>query len=356
MTSMTMRAPVRQVVFAGVDTHKDTHHVAVVDAQGVVIADRQFATSQPGTEAVIGWLGQWDVERVGVEQTGTYGSGLSVALLQAGYRVVDVNTPDLTVRAGQGKSDPIDAVMAAEAVRTGRATTIAKDRRGVIESIRFLQIARSSAVKARSAALVQIGSIAIVAPAELRERLGSSNRQITATSLRLRPDKTRLSHPAQAAKLALHSIAERIADLDAEIKTLDVALAGLVTSVAPRLLARPQVGIQAAAQLLVTAGQNPDRIGTDAAFARLIGVAPIPASSGKTNRMRLHRGGDRQANKVIHMVAVGRLRNHQPAIDYLTRRTRDGLSKKDAIRAMKRLITRELHGALKADLTALDEL
>ena len=154
----------------------------------------------------------------------------------------------------------------------------------------------------------------------------------------------------------MRSLAARVRDLDTEIRHLDQALTALVTRVAPRLLALPQVGIHAAAQLLITAGQNPHRIRTDAQFARLTGVAPIPASSGRTNRMRLHRGGDRQANKTIHMIAVGRLRNHQPAIDYLARRTSEGLTKKDAIRAMKRLIARELHGALKADLTALDEL
>lgn len=356
MTSMTNDVAALQVGFAGIDTHKDTHHVAVIDTAGAVVADRQFTTSPAGTRALLAWLGQWQIESVGIEQTGTYGSGVSVALLQAGHQVIDVNTPDLTVRAGRGKSDPIDAVMAAEAVRTGRAATIAKDRRGVIESIRFLQIARNSAVKARSAALTQIGSLAVVAPPQLRERLGTTSRQITAASLRLRPDHSRLSDPVQAAKTALRSIAERIRDLDAEIKALDVELGALVRAVAPRLLQRPQVGIQTAAQLLITAGQNPDRIATDAAFARLTGVAPIPASSGKTNRMRLHRGGDRQANKAIHMVAIGRLKSHQPAIDYLARRTRQGLSKKDAIRAMKRLIARELHGALKADLTALDRL
>lgn len=356
MTSMTTSTPIRQVAFAGIDTHKATHHVAVLDADGQVLDDRQFTTTRAGAGGVIGWLAQWAVERVGVEQTGTYGAGLSTALLDAGYEVIDVNGPDLTVRASQGKSDPIDAVMAAEAVRTGRATTSAKDRRGVIESIRHLHIARNSAVKARSAALAQIGDLAIAAPASLRERLGSTNRQITAASLRLRVDRTKLSDPNQAAKMALRSIAERIRHLDAEIKALDAALGQLVRDVAPRLLARRQVGIQAAAQLLITAGQNPDRIADDAAFARLTGVAPIPASSGKTNRMRLHRGGDRQANKVIHMVAVGRLKDHQPAIGYLQRRTTEGLSKKDAIRAMKRLITRELHGALKADLKALDRL
>lgn len=356
MTSMTTSMPVRQAVFAGVDTHKATHHAAVIDAEGRRVADRQFTTSTSGLAALTAWLGQWQVAAVGVEQTGTYGAGVSVALADAGHQVIDVNTPDLRVRASLGKSDPIDAVMAAEAVRTGRARTAAKDRRGVIEAIRLLQVARSSAVKARTAALVQIGSLAILAPPALRGRLGDSNRQIAATALGLRPDPAHLGEPGQAAKVALRSLARRIADLDTEIAALDAALTDLVTATAPRLLARPQVGVHAAAQLLITAGQNLDRIATDAAFARLVGVAPIPASSGQTHRMRLHRGGDRQANKTIHMIAVGRLRHHQPAIDYLQRRTSEGLSKKDTIRAMKRHIARELHGALKADLRALDAI
>ena len=148
----------------------------------------------------------------------------------------------------------------------------------------------------------------------------------------------------------------RITALDAEIADLDHALGSLVRQAAPRLLERPGVGTAIAAQLLITAGQNIDRIGSDAKFARLTGIAPIPASSGQTHRMRLHRGGDRAANSAIHLVAIGRLRYHQPAIDYLKRRTREGLSKKDAIRAMKRLIARELYGALKADLRALDSI
>ncbi|MFD1861237.1 IS110 family transposase [Aeromicrobium camelliae] len=351
-----MTEPATQVVFAGIDTHKVTHHAAVIDADGRRIADREFTTGSAGCRALIDWLGQWQVERVGVEQTGTYGAGLTRLLDQGGYQVFDVNTPDPAVRATVGKSDPIDAVMAADAVRTGRAQTVAKDRSGVIESIRMLQIARASAVKARTAALTQIGDLATTLDGGLRARLGSSNRQIAATALSLRPDRARLHDPTQAAKVALRSIAARIRDLDTEINDLDAALAQLVGAAAPRLLARPQVGIHAAAQLLITAGQNPDRIATEAAFARLTGVAPIPASSGQTRRMRLHRGGDRQANKTIHMIAVGRLKNHQPAIDYLERRLSEGLSKKDAIRAMKRLIARELHGALKADLKALDAL
>lgn len=356
MTSMTTMAPIRQVGFAGIDTHKDTHHAAVIDIDGVVLDDREFATTAAGSRKLIEWFGQWDIDDVGIEQTGTYGAAVTRLLTDRGYRVMEVNQPDLAVRAGQGKSDPIDAVMAAQAARTGRTQVVAKDRTGIIESIRLLQIARHSALKARSAALVQLGDLAITLDAALREQLGTTNRQIMSASLRLRYDHHSLGTPAQAAKLALRSIATRIRDLDTEIKTLDTALTALVTQAAPRLLERPQVGTQAAAQLLITAGQNPDRIHNDAAFARLIGVAPIPASSGKTTRMRLHRGGDRQANKTIHMVAIGRLRNHPGAINYMTRRTAEGLSKKDTIRAMKRLITRELYGALKADLKALDRL
>ena len=356
MSSMTITSP-RVQAFAGVDTHKSTHHAAVIDAGGTVLGDREFDTDRSGIEALVSWLSQWPVAAVGVEQTGTYGAEATRVLIRAGHRVAEVNRPDLTVRATVGKSDPIDAIMAADAIRTGRARVIPKDRTGVIESIRVLQAARSSAVKARTATLLQLGDLAVIAPPEIRERVGQgSGSRIARNAIGLRADRDRLDQPTQAMKLAMRSLATRVRDLEAEIRSLDTALTALVTQVAPRLLARPQVGIHAAAQLLITAGQNPHRIRTDAQFARLTGVAPIPASSGRTNRMRLHRGGDRQANKTIHMIAVGRLRNHQPAIDYIARRQAEGLTKKDAIRAMKRLIARELHGALKADLTTLDEL
>jgi len=354
MSSMTVSTPTRQPMFAGIDTHKATHHVAVVDADGAVLADQEFPAD--ADRSVLAWLSRWPIARVGVEQTGTYGAGVTRALTGAGFAVIDVNTPDRTVRATAGKSDPIDAVMAAHAVRTRRARVIPKNRDGVIEAIRLLQTARHSAVKARAAALTQLQDLAVIVPSDVRRRVGTTGRSTAAAALAMRADRTRLHTPTQAAKLALRSVATRIRVLDAEIRDLDAALTEQVTATAPRLLALPQVGIHAAAQLLVTFGQAPDRISSDAKFARLIGVAPIPASSGKTNRMRLHTGGDRQANKVVHLIAIGRLRSHQPAIDYLTRRQREGLSKKDAIRAMKRLITRELYGALKADLTALDEL
>jgi transposase len=356
MFRMTAEPGVGQVVFAGVDTHKDTHQVALVDENGAVLTGRQFPAGTAGYRELVGWLSGWAVGRVGIEQTGTYGAGLTRVLTTAGHEVVEVNRPDVWVRATSGKSDPIDAVMAAQAARTGRTQVIAKNTAGVIESVRLLHVARRSAVKARAAALVQLGDLAVTVPAGLRDQLGRTNPQIAAASRKLRADRDRLADPTQAAKLALRRLAGRIDALDAEIAELGKAMDALVAGVAPRLLALPQVGTQIAAQLMITAGQNIDRIGTEAKFARITGVAPIPASSGRTTRMRLHRGGDRQANRAIHLIAIGRLRAHQPAIDYLTKRTREGLSKSDAIRAMKRHIAREVYGALKTDLRALDGL
>lgn len=353
MTSMT-RQPAGGQVFAGIDTHKNAHQVAVINDHGHVLDQRRFATTAQACRTVRSWLGQWPITGVGIEQTGTYGAELTRVLSTAGFTVVEVDRPDAWSRARAGKSDPLDAVAAAQAVRTGRATTVPKDSSGVVAAIARLHSVRRSAVKARAAALTQISAEAITAPATLRDRLGSTSRQIATASLRLRPDPTRLHEPDQAAKLGLRRLAERIGALDTEIADFDRALDKLTRQAAPRLRERPGVGATLAAQLLITAGQNIDRIANDAKFARLTGIAPIPASTGQTHRMRLHRGGDRAANSAIHLVAIGRLRYHQPAIDYLQRRTREGLSKKDAIRAMKRHIARELFGALKADLRALD--
>lgn len=359
MSSMTATNQSMQPVFtAGIDTHKNSHHVAVIDDGGAPVADHEFEAGAAGDTAVIEWLTTWHITHIGVEQTGTYGAGLTRALERVGYTVLEVNHPDTAVRARHGKSDPIDAFMAATAVWSGRASTTPKDRTGIVESIRLIHLTRSSAVRTRAQLLTQIQSLLITAPDSVRTPLGTSPtaRQIIAAATRWRADRTRLADPVQAAKLALRALARRIGDLDTEIKDLDTALAELTATAAPKLLARPHVGPNTAAELLIAVGQQPGRLATDAQFARLAGIAPIPASSGQTHRMRLHRGGNRQANKAIHIVAIGRLGHHQPAIDYYQRRLTQGLSRKDAIRAMKRHIARELFGALKADLKALDKL
>lgn len=348
-------APVRPVVWLGVDTHQRTHHAAVCDGGGGVLAQRGFAATSAGYDDLIAWAqAHGRVAAAGVESTSSYGAGLTRRLNTEGIVVRDVNAPDLGVRAGQGKSDPIDAVMAARAVISGRTVVIPKETTGVIESIRVLKVARDSAVKARTAAYGQLRDLATTAPDDLREQLLPLTRAQRVKSCRaLRPrlaGASRETIAAQAAKHALKSLAMRISDLDEEIAELDRALRPLVTATAPRLLTLTQVGVHTAAQLLITAGQNIDRITGEAAFARLCGVAPIPASSGKTTRMRLHRGGDRQANRAIYLIAVGRLRSDPRSRAYRERRTAEGLDTNDIIRCLKRYAAREIWNALKTDL------
>lgn len=357
----TLADPVVPAVGLGVDTHQQTHHAAVCDAGGGVVDEQGFPASTAGYDDLLAWARRHGrVVASGVESTGSYGAGLTRRLRERGIEVHEVNAPDLGVRAGQGKSDPIDAVMAARAVISGRAVVIPKDTTGVIEAIRVLKVARDGAVKARTAALGQLRDLATTAPDDLRERLlPLTGRQRVQACLKLRPRMAR-SDPdglaLQAAKHALRSLARRIDELDEEIADLDSALAPMVTATAPRLLALTQVGVHTAAQLLITAGQNIDRIGSEAAFARLCGVAPIPASSGKTTRMRLHRGGDRQANRALYLIAVGRLRSDPRSQAYRTRRQAEGLATQDIIRCLKRYAAREVWNALKADLAQLDEL
>lgn len=278
-----------------------------------------------------------------MESTTSYSAGLARYLLERGVDVREVNTPHPHTRARRGKDDAIDAEAAARKVFAGDATAHPKITTGAVESIRVLSLARDSAVKARTAALVQLQNALITAPAELREQITASSGSGKASQCRkLRPDMSRLGSPAQAAKLALRSIARRISGLDDEIAALDAKLTLLVKSTAPTLISRLGIGTGDAAQLLVTEGQNIDRLSSEAAFARLCGAAPIPISSGKTHRMRLHRGGDQQANRALPMIAVCRLRYDQRTIDYMHRRVAEGLSRKDVLRWLKRFIAREV--------------
>lgn len=353
--------PVVPVVWLGVDTHQRTHQAAVCDAGGGVLAEAGFAASKVGYEALVVWAHRYGrVVAAGVESTSSYGAGLTRHLRAVGVTVHEVNAPDLGVRAGQGKSDAIDAVMAARAVIGGRTVVIPKDTTGVIEAIRTLKVARDGAVKARTAALSQLRDLVTTGPEELREQLlPLTGRQRVAQCVRLRPRLSGTDPDAvalQATKHALRSLARRVEELDEEIADLDHALTPLVTATAPRLTALQQVGVHTAAQLLITAGQNIDRITSEAAFARLCGVAPIPASSGKTTRMRLHRGGDRQANRALYLITVGRLRSDPRSQAYRTRRQAEGLDTKDIIRCLKRYAAREVWNALKTDLARLDDL
>lgn len=334
-------------VFVGVDTHADTHHVAVVSQLGRHLADREFPADPGGYRRLLDWISSiGSVAGVGVEGTGTYGAQLGRVLTAAGLAVVEVNRPDRATRRANGKSDPVDAYAAAQAVASGRAASIPKSRDGIVESIRCLRVARRSAVKAKTQCINQIRGLLIAGPMDLREQMKPLGTVALIQALsRLRPG-SELSSPAAATKLALRSLARRHSALSDEIRELDTVLDELTTAAAPGLLAKTGVGTDVAGQLLVSAGDNPERLRSEASFAHLAGVAPIPASSGRTNRHRLNRGGDRAANKALHTIAIVRLKYDERTRAYARRRTAEGLSKKDIMRCLKRAIAREIYQEL----------
>lgn len=351
MTSMTLAAADPQtLVFAGVDTHQLTHHAAVIDADDQVLGDREFPATGAGYRQLVDWVAGFGlIAKIGVESTGGYGAGLTRHLLVGGFEVLEVTWPERLTRATQGKSDPIDALSAARAVRTGGATAVPKIKTGAVESLRMIKIARDSAVKDRTRALAQLRDLATTAPTPIHDELiGLRGKQRVLRAVGFRPDPTKLAEPTHAAKHAMRALARRIQALDVEA---DHTITALTAMLVPTLLALPQVGPQIAAQLVITAGENIDRMRSEAAFAKLTGVAPIPASSGKhSTRMRLNRGGDRNANSALYLIVIGRLKNHPPTITYRNRRQREGLGKRDTIRCLKRYVAREAYQALKTDL------
>jgi transposase len=342
-------------IVAGIDCHARAHQAVALDDRGRRLGERAFPATQAGYAQLLGWLRRFGaVEAVGVESTGAYGAGLTRALTAAGLRVVEVNQPHAHTRHRRGKSDAIDAESAARKVLSGEATAVPKDTTGTVEAIRLLRTARASAVKARAVALTQLGELLVTAPAALREQVpGKTLRGRAAGCARLCPDPTRLAEPLQAAKLALRRLAQRIQALDGEIAALDRHLTALVATAAPRTTALLGVGTGHAGQLLVTAGQNFSRLRSEAAFARLCGAAPLPASSGQTVRHRLNPGGDRAANSALHMIAVVRLRYCERTRAYAARRTAEGRSKKEILRCLKRYLAREVFHTLRADLALL---
>ncbi|HEX9771125.1 MAG TPA: IS110 family transposase [Kiloniellales bacterium] len=332
-------------VTGGVDTHLDTHTAAVIDPIGRVLGTQQFPATPAGYAALLTWMrGFGPLRRVGIEGTGAYGAGLARRLRDEHLEVIEVDRPDRKTRRFQGKSDPIDAIAAAKTALAGERTGIPKQRDGRVEALRNLRVARRSAVDQRADAQRQIKTLIVTAPDDLRTQLrGLAVKPLISTCANLRPDRTDAATPATAAKIALRSLARRHQQLAVEVADLDELIEPLVAAINPALVAVNGVGADTAGQLLITAGENHDRLTSEAAFAMLCGVAPIPASSGKTNRHRLNRGGDRQANKALYRIVLCRLRWDPRTRDYMQRRTKDGLSKKEIIRCLKRYVARELY-------------
>jgi transposase len=271
----------KQAVTVGVDTHGDTHHAAVVDAVGRHLGDRQFPATVSGYRRLMAWVASFgQVQRVGVEGTGTFGAALTRALLANGLTVVEVDRPDRKLRRHRGKSDPTDAYAAALAGLSGRAAAMPKARNGAVGSIRALRMVGRSAVKARTQTVNQLKALLVTAPEHLREPLRDlSLSTLVHTCARFRPGPD-LADPSTATKTALRTLARRYEALSAEIAEADNALPDLATAAAPKLLELPGVGVEVAGQLLVTAGDNPGRLRSEGAFAQLCGIAPLPANSG----------------------------------------------------------------------------
>jgi transposase len=339
---LTMTNDVLEVI-GGVDTHADNHVLAILDQLGRMLSVQSFPSTTDGCRDLLAALMQaGPVRAVGIEGTGSYGAGLARMLTAAQVRVIEVDRPNRKARRSRGKSDPVDAEAAARAVLAGTATGTPKTRNGPVEAIRMLRSARSSAVKARTAALNALVGAARCAVQPLAQQLqGLSSRELVVAvcTMDLTGDR---SDPAVATRIALSRLATRVQHLDLEIRAADKDLDALTTKTAPQLCATMGVGPEVAGQLLMTAGDNPHRLRNDAAFANLTGVAPLQASSGRTSRHRLNRGGDRQANRALHTVVLTRMRHDERTRTYVTRRTAQGLSKREIIRCLKRYVAREL--------------
>jgi transposase len=278
-----------------------------------------------------------------MEGTGAYGAELARYLTASDLTVLEVDRPDRKARRGHGKSNPVDAYAAATAVLSGRATGTPKTSNGIVEAIRTLCVVRKSAVKARTQTINQIRTLIVTAPSTVREKLRAlPTSALIDTLARSRPTGD-LDDPACATRTALRRLARRYQQLNDEIKDADKEIGPLVTQAAPRLVALPGVGPEIAGQLLATAGDNPDRLKSEASFAHLCAAAPIPASSGRTNRHRLNRGGDRHTNNALHTIVLVRMKYDARTQDYVARRTAEGLTKKDIIRCLKRFVAREIY-------------
>lgn len=337
-------ADTNNTVYGGVDTHKDFHVVAAVDEVGRVVATATFSACAVGYRRLTRWLQEHGtVVRVGVEGTGSYGAGLARYLTTAGIEVVEVNRFNRQMRRRRGKSDTVDAEAAARAALNGEASGPPKSSDGIVEAIRMTRIVFSSMRNTRTRVANQIRDLIITAPDVIRAELGSLDTEARVeicARFRPGPDPT---DPLTAAKAALRALARHHQALSVDIDDLRARLDQLTIEANPSLRDAVGVGADVASILLIAAGDNADRLTSDAAFAAICGVSPIEASSGQHVAHRLNRGGNRDANHALWRIATVRMSCHQPTKDYVARRQRQGKSHRFIIRCLKRYIAREIY-------------
>ena len=336
------------LVAVGVDTHADFHVAVAGDQLGRVLDTVTVPTTKHGYASLLAWaLEHGTVVGFGVEGTGSWGAGLARYLLSRGQRVVEVHQADRALRRRRGKSDALDAEAAMRAVLGGHVAT-PKRQDGTVEMIRALRVARRSAMLARIQAGNQLHGLLARAPEELRTQLrGLRTAKLATTVAAFRPGAGPPTTVVGAAKVAMRELGRRYLALQAEINRLEEVVQPLVGEVAPGLLALPGVGPETAAALLEAAGDNPERLTSEAAFALLCGVAPLPASSGKITRHRVNPGGNRQANEALWRIVLVRMKCHLPTRAYVERRTKEGLSKPEIMRCLKRYVAREVYRHLR---------
>lgn len=350
LTTIPQADALQEEVILGIDTHNDIHVAAIITVLGVLLGTRAFPATAAGYAALLAWAqSHGHLRRAGVEGTSSHGTSLTRYLHSHGIHVIEINRPDRAVRRRRGKTDHIDAENAARLVLAGKATAMAKSGDGYVEAIRMLKITKDSATKARTQAINQLRTILVRADPDLRESLaGLAPAALFRTCAALIDDTTT---PVSAATTSvLRRLAQRILALTEEIKSLKKDLAAALDACAPALVNRHGVGPDTAAALLITAGDNPERLTSSAAFAALCGVSPIEASSGKTTRHRLNRGGDRRANCALYTIVLTRLSRDPRTRAYANRRTAQGKSTKDIIRCLKRYVARELFPIILASL------
>ena len=336
----------QRTVYGGVDTHKEFHVAAVVDDVGRILGTEKFPATAAGYRRLKRWLeGHGSLVKVGVEGTGCYGLGLTRSLAAGGVEVVEVNRPNRQLRRRRGKSDTVDAEAAARAVLNGEATSIPKAADGIVESIRALRVAFCSTRNARSRISNQIRDLLVTAPNSLRaslEPLDTDERVARAARFRC----VNSSDPAETIKVALRTLARQHQMLTADLDALRARLDELTAQANPALRHAVGIGPDVASIVLVAAGDNPERLATDAAFAALCGASPVEASSGRHVSHRLNKGGNRNANHALWRIVMVRMTCHQPTKDYVARLRADGKSQRFIIRCLKRYIAREVHHLL----------
>jgi transposase len=343
------RPDTKAEVILGVDTHLDFHVAVAVDHLGRRLGELSVPTTAKGYEGLLCWAeGFGPLRCAGIEGTSSYGAGLARHLRTRGIEVLEVERPKRRRRSSRRhvKSDPSDAERAARAVLADETSGVPKSGDGRVEMIRALRAARRSAMKARTQAANQLQGLRVTAPDELLDRLrGLSTKELVAVAARFRIGDDPRDVPS-ATKFALRSVARRYEALSGEIAELDAHLARLVAQVAPELVSLLGIGTDHAATLLIVAGDNPQRLRSEASFASLCGVSPVEASSGKVVRHRLNRGGTREANRALYMICLARMRRDPRTQEYVARRTAEGKSKREIIRCLKRYVAREVYRVL----------